>query len=57
MALGLQSRGVRVNRATDLVQDILQLGRLRERTLPVMAGGMPGQLVSCHVIYGATSVH
>jgi hypothetical protein len=48
---------VRVYRATDLVQDVLQLGRLRERPRPVVARGVHGQLVRCHVPYGATAVY
>ena len=53
MALGLQPGGVLVYRAADLVQDVLQLGRLRERALPrLMPGGMPRQLVGGHVLHG-----
>ena len=44
VSLSLQPRGMGVHRATDFVQDVLKLGRLRERTLPVMAGGMRRQL-------------
>ena len=46
-----------VHRAADFVQDVLKLGRLREGALPVMTGGVHGQLVSCHVTYGAIAVH
>jgi hypothetical protein len=49
VSLGLQPRRVLVHRAADLVQDVLQLGRLREGPLPVMAAGLHGQLVSSHV--------
>ncbi|BBX64918.1 hypothetical protein MSAS_40920 [Mycobacterium saskatchewanense] len=61
MPLGLESRGVLVHRPADLVQDVLELGRLRERALPVMTGLMTGavhgQLVGSHAPYGATAVH
>ena len=50
VTLGLEPRRVVVHRPADLVQDVLQLGRLRERALPmVVAGGMPRQLVGGHV--------
>ena len=55
--LGLQPRGMLVHRAADFVQDVLKLGRLRERTLPVMTGGVRGQLVGSHVTYGPIAVH
>ena len=50
MALCLQPRRVVVDGSTNLVQDVLQLGRLREssRSL-VVAGAMPGQLMCGHV--------
>ena len=57
MPFGFQPRGMLVHRAADLVQNVLKLGRLREGTLPVMTGGMQGQLVSGHVTYGAIVVH
>ena len=56
VSLGLQPRGVLVHRAADLVQDVLQFGRLREGPLPVMADGVRGQLVSSHVTHGAIVV-
>src|SRR5262249_9862221 len=53
VTLGLQSRGVIVYRPTDLVKDVLQLGRLRERALlRVMPGGMPWHVVGSHVTHG-----
>ena len=58
VALGLQPRGVSVHRAADLVEDVLELGRLRECTLPrLMTRGMPGQLMSGHVNHGAMAVN
>ncbi len=57
MTFGFEPRGVLVHRAADLVQDVLQLGRLSEGALPLMAGGVPGQLVGCHVHNGAIVVH
>ena len=49
VALRLQPGRVLVHRAADLVQDVLQLGRLRERALPrVVARGMPRHLVGSH---------
>ena len=55
MTLGLQPRGVLVHRTADLVQDVLQLGRLRERALPrVVAGRMPRHLVGSHVVHRLT---
>jgi len=45
-----------VHRPTDFVEDVLKLGRLREGTLPVMTGGVHGQLVSSHVHNGAIAV-
>ena len=57
MPLGFQPRGMLVHRAADFVQDVLKFGRLREGPLPVMTGGVHGQLVSSHVTYGATVVH
>jgi hypothetical protein len=51
---------VLVHRAADLVQDVLQFGRLREGALPVvtgvMTGTVDGQLVSSHATYGAIDV-
>ncbi|CNI98556.1 Uncharacterised protein [Mycobacterium tuberculosis] len=49
MAFGLQPRRVLMYRAADLVQDVLKLGRLRERPRPVMTGGVHGQLVGAHL--------
>jgi hypothetical protein len=43
--------------AADFVQDVLKLGRLRERPLPVMAGGMRGQRVGSHVNHRPIAVH
>ena len=58
VALGLQPRRVFVHRTADLVQDVLQLGRLRERALPrVVPGGMPRQLMGSHVHHGLIVVH
>lgn len=57
VTFGFEPRGVLVHRAADLVQDVLQLGRLSEGALPLMAGGVPGQLVGCHVHNGAIVVH
>jgi hypothetical protein len=55
--LRLQPCGVIVHRAADLVEHILQLRGLRERTLPgLMARGMPGQLMRSHIDYGAMTV-
>ena len=52
MTLGLQPRRVLVHRAADLVQDVLQLRRLRERALPrLVSGGMPRQVVGGHVVH------
>jgi hypothetical protein len=56
--LGLQSRGVIVYRPTDLIEHVLQLRGLRERTLPrLMPRVLPWQLMSGHINYGATAVH
>jgi hypothetical protein len=39
-----------VHRSADLVENVLQLGRLRERSWPrVLAGGMPRHLMGGHV--------
>ena len=57
MPFALQPRRVLVYRAADFVQDVLELGRLRERPRPVMTEGVHGQLVRCHVTYGAIAVY
>ena len=55
MTLGLQPRGMLVDRAADLVQDVLQLRGLRERALPrVVAGRMPRHLMGSHVVHRLT---
>ncbi len=48
MAFGFQPRGMLVHWATDFVQDVLKLGRLRKGPLPVMTGSVRGHLVSSH---------
>lgn len=57
MPFGLQPRGLLVHRTADFVQDVLKLGRLREGTLALVAGGVPGQLVSGHVNHSLIAVH
>ncbi|BAN33304.1 hypothetical protein MAHJHV53_34480 [Mycobacterium avium subsp. hominissuis] len=58
MSLGLQPRRVLVHRAADLVQDVLELGRLGESTLLAMVRGrVHRQLVGCHTTNGAITVH
>jgi hypothetical protein len=48
--LSLQSRGVIVYRPADLIEHVLQLRGLRERTLPrLMPRVLPRQLMSSHI--------
>jgi len=55
--LGLQPCGVIVYWSANLVQHVLQLRGLRERTLPrLMSRVLPWQLMSGHINYGATAV-
>ena len=57
VTLGLESRRVIVHRAADLVQDVLQLRRLRERALPrMMSGGVQRHVVGGHVTHGLIAV-
>ncbi|CAG7022845.1 hypothetical protein PICSAR15_04119 [Mycobacterium avium subsp. paratuberculosis] len=58
VSLGLQPRRVLMYRAADLVQDVLELGRLGESTLLAMVRGrVHRQLVGCHTTNGAITVH
>ena len=51
MPFGLKPGRMLVHRAANLVEDVLQLGRLRERPRPpVLAGAVPGQLVGTHAV-------
>ncbi len=55
--LGLEPGRVIVHRTADLVQDVLQLGRLRERALPWLMAGVPRKLMGTHAFHGLTAVH